>query len=77
MMYYTNFFPYHMFGFGPLFMVVFWVLVIWGCVSLVRYFSESNSLSKESDRALEILKERYVKGEITKEQFEAMKKDIQ
>ncbi len=75
MMYYTNFFPYHMFGFGPLFMVVFWVFIIWGCVSLVKYFSESTS-SNGSDRALEILKERYVKGEITKEQFEAMKKDI-
>ncbi len=27
-------------------------------------------------QALEVLKERYVRGEITKEQFEAMKKDI-
>lgn len=37
-----------------------------------RHYSEG----KESETALEILKKRYARGEITKEEFEQMKKDI-
>lgn len=77
MMYYNDFFPFHMFGFGFLFMILFWGLVIYGVVLLVRKTSPSESHDQKTKHtALEILKERYVKGEITKHQFEEMKKDI-
>lgn len=71
MYYYDNFYPTHMFGFGGLFMLIFWGLVIYAIIILVR-----NDHGPKEDRSLEILKERYAKGEITKEQFEMMKKDL-
>lgn len=75
MMYYSDFLPFHMFGFGFIFMVLFWGLVIYGAVVLLR--SNTIRSSSEQNRALDTLKERYAKGEITKEQFDTIKKDIQ
>lgn len=74
MYYYGDFVPFHMFGFGLgyVFMFLFWGLLIYGVVLLFRH----NGFAGGS-RAFDILKERYAKGEITKEQFEAMKKDLQ
>jgi putative membrane protein len=71
---YGNFSPFHFF-LGPIMMIAFWVFVIWGIVALVRHSSGSHN--HPHGRPLDILKERYAKGEITKEQFESMKKDIQ
>ena len=39
-------------------------------------FGKSDS-PDEAESALDILKKRYAKGEITKEEFEAMKQDLQ
>ena len=39
--------------------------------------SESSDENRESGTALEILDKRYAKGEITKNEFEQMKKDLQ
>lgn len=74
MMYYNDFFFSHFF-FGPFFMIVFWALIIWGIVSFMNHISRSPK--NKSNSAEEILKDRYAKGELTREQFETMKKDIQ
>ncbi len=76
--------PGMMGGFGwwwfmPIFMILFWGLVIWGIVALVRGLSAprgSDSAPPAADSALEVLKKRYARGEITKEEYEEKKKDI-
>ena len=53
---------------------IFWLLII----GLVYFFirSGSDSSNKTSKSALDILKERYVKDEISKEEFEEKKKHL-
>lgn len=66
-------------GLGFLHMGLFWVLVILGIVVLVKWLASGppTSLPPGSERrALDILKERYAKGELTREQFEQMKREI-
>ncbi len=64
-----------MMGFGMLFMAVFWVALIVGGVLLVKWFMGQGGASRE-DSALEILKKRYARGEINKQEFEERKRDL-
>jgi len=41
------------------------------------YCTDDDPVNRPTEAPLEILKRRYAKGEITKEEFEQMKKDIQ
>lgn len=61
---------------GGLFMFIFWVVVIIIIINLIRHGSHISHWDKSSNRAVDILKERYAKGEINKEDFEAKKKDL-
>jgi putative membrane protein len=63
-------------GIGMMFMMLlFWVLIIAGLVLGVRWFL-SQDKERRIDSALEILRQRYARGEINKEEFEAKKKDL-
>jgi len=74
--------PGMMGGFGwmwfmPIFFIIFWGLVIWGIVALVRGLSGPRGYdSSKADSALEVLKKRYARGEINKEEYEEKKKDL-
>ena len=59
---------------GGIMMIAFWILLVALIVWIVREVRGSNSRS--SSHALDILKERYAKGEINKEEFETKKKDL-
>ena len=59
-------------GFGFLFMLLFWGAIIWVIVTLTN----TNQYNKNEPDSLAILKRRYVSGEITKKQFEEMKKEL-
>lgn len=65
---------------GAIFMVVFWVLIIAALVIFIRWLVSADRSGRryreESESALDILKKRYAKGEINKQEFEDKKKDL-
>ena len=55
--------------------LLFWAIVIVGLIIGVRWLL-GKGREERSDSALQILRERYARGEINKEEFEARKKDL-
>jgi putative membrane protein len=58
-----------------LMMLVFWGLVIAGLVVGLRWLI-GQGRSTGRDEALEILRQRYARGEIDKQEFEGRKRDL-
>lgn len=73
--YYNNFMGgFGLFGF--LVMILFWGIVILGIIALIKFANGQAGYQGGKNNALEILKERYAKGEIDKKEFEEKKKTL-
>lgn len=66
-------------GYGMFFGMLLWILVIAGVVALVVWAVQKSGKTGEAaqETALDILKKRYARGEIDKEEYEERKKAIQ
>ncbi|GBC58974.1 hypothetical protein PSNTI_44740 [Stutzerimonas stutzeri] len=71
-------------GFGFLFMILFWALVVAGIVALVRWLLPAREapgpgvgqLPREKT-PLEIVQERLARGEIDREEYEQKRRDLE
>jgi len=65
-------------GFGWIFMLLFWGLVILGIVAVVKWLVSTGpgGNTPNARTALDILEERYARGEIEREEFEQKKRDL-
>ncbi|MHB1628392.1 MAG: SHOCT domain-containing protein [Bacilli bacterium] len=64
-------------GFSPMYgilamggMGLFWLLVLGAIIWAVVYFSRQRTYSQETNRSIDILRERYARGEIDEEEYE-------
>lgn len=61
---------------GIVMMLVFWGLIITGLVLGIRWLVQQGRGAHSSGAALEILRQRYARGDIDKEEFLARKRDL-
>ncbi|MGD0887087.1 MAG: SHOCT domain-containing protein [Thermodesulfovibrionales bacterium] len=66
----------HGMEFGWLFIAVFAIFIVLGIIHLENLMSGRRGREPHGESPLHILKRRYAKGEITKEEFKKMKDEI-
>jgi len=67
------------FGFGGIFMILWWALIIVGIVALVKWMAASSGGDGRSggdSKALEILKQREARGEIDEQEVQKRKRNL-
>ncbi|MDP2794882.1 MAG: SHOCT domain-containing protein [Sulfurisoma sp.] len=66
------------FGFGPMFMFLFWGVFIVGIVALVRWLAAGSSPRRAGEKtAGDIVRERYARGEIDRQEYEQKMQDLE
>lgn len=66
-------------GFGWIFMLLFWLLIILGAAALIKWLvSQSRGIEQPREKTpLEILQARYARGEIDREEYELKRRDLE
>jgi len=67
--------------FGGVFMILFWILVIVGVVVLIKFLIGGSSRDRSAhdeghESPMDVLKKRYARGEISREEFEEKRRDL-
>ncbi len=66
------------YGYGGMFMgILFLILLAVAIYFIVQNVRSKNGIGQTQDSPINILKKRYAKGEITKEDFDRMKNELQ
>ena len=64
---------------GMLFQLLFWIIIVIAIIWAIKYFigySRRGESTPAGESSLELLKKRYARGEINREEFEQKKKDL-
>lgn len=59
------------------FMIFWWVVIIIVAILIIRWAIHFHRSHKEEKSPTEIVKERYARGDITKKEYEELKKDLE
>ncbi len=65
---------------GGWLMILFWIMILIGLILLIKWLVQMTRGDKDrplAPNALEVLKERYARGEIDRQEFLAKKRDVE
>lgn len=61
---------------GWIMMIIFWGFLILGIIFIIKKISFSSG-PEQQDTPLDIVKKRYARGEISREEYEQLKQDLE